>query len=37
MAISFAIEHPDRLVDGNIKVVWTGESLVSEMIWLQTT
>ena len=31
MAISFTIEHPDRLVDGTIEVVWTCESLVSEM------
>jgi hypothetical protein len=35
MAMSFAIEHPDRLVDGIIEVVWTVESLVSEMMLLQ--
>jgi hypothetical protein len=35
MTISFAIEHPDRLVDGTIEVVWTRESLVSEMMLLQ--
>src|SRR5215212_6214745 len=35
MAISFAIEHPDCLVDGIIEVVWTGESLVSKMMLLQ--
>src|SRR3954464_2543010 len=34
-AISFAIEHPDRLVDGIIEVVWTRESLVSKMMLLQ--
>jgi hypothetical protein len=34
MAISFTIEHHDRLVDGLIEVVWTGESLVSEMMLL---
>jgi hypothetical protein len=34
-AISFAIEHPDRLVDGIIEVVWTVESLVSKMMLLQ--
>jgi hypothetical protein len=35
MTMSFAIEHPDRLVDGIIEVVWPGESLVSEMMLLQ--
>jgi hypothetical protein len=35
MAMSFAIEHPDRLVDGIIEVVWTVESLVSKMMLLQ--
>ncbi len=35
MAMSFAIEHPDRLVDGIIEVVWTRESLVSKMMLLQ--
>ena len=35
MAISFAIEHHDCLVDGIIEVVWTVESLVSKMMLLQ--
>ena len=35
MTISFVIEHPDRLMDGIIKVVWTRECLVSEMMLLQ--
>jgi hypothetical protein len=35
MTISFPIEHPDRLVDGTIEVVWTRESLVSKMMLLQ--
>jgi len=35
MAISFAIEHHDRLVDGIIEVFWTGESLMSKMMLFQ--
>src|SRR3954451_23330141 len=35
MAISFAIEHPDRLVDGTIEVFWTRESLMSKMMLFQ--
>ena len=35
MAMSFAIEHHDRLVDGIIEVCWACESLVSKMMLLQ--